>query len=178
MSKAAWVQDTLSLEATDPCRIVVLAEDSFTLAHAMERCGRVVAHLEGEVTFSVQPYRLSDLNDATLAHGASEVAALADILMFSVHGVDLSFDLQQWLGRVLERRTRRDGALAVIIVEPVASDEAVKAVLTHFHYVALRLGLEFLPVVPQQAGESGLAGRHAPLDPFREWGYAHWGLNE
>jgi hypothetical protein len=167
----------------DPCRIVVLAEDSIAGGHAMERCGRIVAQLEGEIAFAVQPYRFVELSDPASAHNASEVAARADVLVFAVHGAELSHDFQRWLDALLDRRTRSDGALALMIIGPIESHELVDVLVGRFHEVALRLGLEFLPLLPDALPEGASGARTSPVPPglpseFRDRGNTHWGLNE
>jgi len=182
MSGTTLVQETLSLESTDPCQILVLYEDAMAHDVAMEVCARLLAHFEEELAFAFSFWKFKDLDNPVSAHWAAKAVARADIILFSLPGHDLSPETMNWLDLCVQARTKVEGALAVMITEPHDMDLAVKALLSRLQFAAHRLRMDFLPLLPPSAG----AQLGTPVDSSPAWlnpvpeevGGNHWGLNE
>jgi len=176
------VQETLPLEGADPCQFVVLSEDSAAHESAMEVCGGVVARFDSELAFAFSFWRFKDLRDPATAHWAAEAVARADILLFSLQGPELSPETQMWLEACIQPRTKTEGALALMVTKLPGANPSIEALLYRMQYVANRLRMDFLPLVPLPEGASFGTSMNWPaalLNQAREEpGSNHWGLNE
>jgi hypothetical protein len=182
MSTATLVQETLSLEGTNPCHFLVLYEDAVAHDLAMEVCGGVMARFGAELAFAFSFWKVKDLNDPVSAHWAAEAVARADIILFSLPAHDLTPETSQWLDACVQTRTKAEGALALIVTEPPVTGLAVGALLSRLQFVAHRLRMDFLPLLPplpDTSIEASAAPWPAKLNEFQEEpGSNHWGLNE
>jgi len=176
------VQEILPLEGANPCQFVVLAEDPAAHEFAMEVCGGVLANFDAELAFAFSFWNFKDLGDPASAHWAAEAVARADILLFSLQGPDLTPETLNWLETCVQPRTKTEGALALIVAGSPSTNLTLEALLYRMQYVANRLRMDFLPLVPLPAGmTSGTATDFSPelLNQAREeTGSNHWGLNE
>jgi len=176
------VQETLPLEGVNPCHILVMYEDAAAHDLAMGVCGGVMARFEAELAFAFSFWKVKDLNDPVSAHWATEAVARADIMLFSLLAHDLTPEINQWLDACVRVRTKAEGALAVIITKAPDAGLAVRALLSRLQFVAYRLRMDFLPLLPSLP-DPGIGASAAPwpagLDEFQdEPGGNHWGLNE
>jgi hypothetical protein len=182
MSGTMLVQETLSLESTDPCQILVLYEDAVAHGVAMEVCARLLAHFESELAFAFSFWKFKDLDDPVSAHWAAKAVARADVMLFSLPGRDLSPETMNWLELCVPARTKTEGALAVMVTEHHDMDLVVEALISRLQFAAHRLRMDFLPLLPPAAGArfGTLANPSAAwLNEVREEaGSSHWGLNE
>jgi hypothetical protein len=182
MSGTTLVQETLSLESTDPCQILVLYEDAVAHDVAMEVCARLLAHFESELAFAFSFWKFKDLDDPVSAHWAAKAVARADVMLFSLPGHDLSPDTMNWLELCVQARTKPEGALAVMVTEHHGMDLVIEALLSRLQFAAQRLRMDFLPLLPPDA----VARFETPANPPLAWldenrenaGSSHWGLNE
>jgi hypothetical protein len=182
MSGTTLVQDTFSLEGTDPCQILVLYEDAAAHDVAMEVCGRLLAHFESELAFAFSFWKFKDLDNPVAAHWAAKAVARADVMLFSLPGRDLSLETMNWLEMCVQGRTKAEGALAVMVTEHHEMDLAVEALLSRLQFAAHRLRMDFLPLLPPVAAARLEASAEPPpvwMNEVREEaGSSHWGLNE
>jgi hypothetical protein len=182
MSEATSVQETLPLEGANPCQFLVLYEDAVAHDLAMEICGGVMARFEAELAFAFSFWKVKDLNDPVLAHWAMEAVARADIILFSLPAHDLTPETSQWLDACVQARTKAEGALALIVTEPLVAGLAVGALLSRLQFAARRLQMDFLPLLPplpDTSIEDSRAPWPARLNEFQEEpGSNHRGLNE
>jgi hypothetical protein len=179
MSGTTLAQETLSLESAGECQFLVLYEDDVARDVAMKVCGRVLARFETELAFAFSFWKFKDLDNPVSAHWAAEAVARADVMLFSMPGHDLSPETMNWLEMCVQARTKAEGALAVMITEPHDMDLVVEALLSRLQFAAHRLRMDFLPLLPPDAGARFGQPVNPRLDKAREDpGSSHWGLNE
>ena len=181
MSASTSVQETLPLEGANPCHFFVMYEDASAHDQAMEVCGGIMGRFGHELAFAFSFWKFKDLEDPAMAHWAAEAVARADIILFSLPARDLSQQLASWLETCARVRTKANGALAVAIMEPHDQILVMETLLTRLQFIAKRMRMDFLPLLPLTAG----AGHEKPADSFANWlsedreeTGSHWGLNE
>jgi hypothetical protein len=175
-----------SIDSAEVCQTVVLAEDSTAHVSAMELCDRLQKQLGNELQFNFHTCRFKELSDPIRARMTAEAVARADILLISTHGSDLSAPVQQWLELCFGLRQDSEGALALLLVEPIDASAAIGELIGRLQKASSRLRMDFLPLVPQSVEQliRALPGQqpqsispalkathpHRPSD--------HWGINE
>jgi hypothetical protein len=161
---------------------MVVFEDAVAHDLAMEVCGEVMNRLETELAFTFSFWKLNDLNDPASAGNAAEAVAAADILLFSLPGHELVSEAMNWLEVCAPARTKREGALALIIAGRPGPALAVEALVFQMHFAAHRLRMDFLPLLSPSPGQGPEFSAELPAvrpDTLREGnGGNHWGLNE
>jgi hypothetical protein len=170
-------------EMSDTCKIVVLGEDTLTHDKAMGICSRLTAQFSQELCFSVHYWKFNELPQPASNRRAAKAVAEADILVIATHGDDLEPGISEWLERCATQRRERDGALGVLLVEPISPSSSIGVLLSRLECVAARLHLDFLPLLPVQRTMEDLNERantvtsllKEMLDPPPS---SHWGLNE
>jgi len=176
------VQETLPLEGANPCQFAVLAEDPVAHESAMEICGGVLARFDAELAFAFSFWKFKDLSDPASAHWAAEAVARADILLVSMQSAALTPEALNWLESCVQQRTKTEGALALMVAGSPGTNLTLEALLYRMQYVANRLRMDFLPLVPLPAGMN--IGTSTDLSAAllnlarEETGSNHWGLNE
>jgi hypothetical protein len=182
VSAATSVQETLPLEEVIPCNFLVVYEDAATHDLAMKVCDGVTAGFKGELPFAFSFWKLNDLSQPVSAHWATEAVTRADIMLFSLSGRDLTPETSQWLDTCVLARTKAEGALALVVTEPQDAGPAVGALLSRLQFVAHRLRMDFLPLLPALTARNiGTAAVRLPARLNESWeepGSNHWGLNE
>ena len=179
MSGTTLAQETLSLESAGGCQFLVLYEDDVARDVAMKVCGRLLARFDAELAFAFSFWKFKDLDDPVSAHWAAEAVARADVILFSLPGRDLSPETMNWLDLCVQARTKAEGALAVMVTGPHDMDLVVEGLLSRLQFVAHRLRMDFLPLLPPVAGARFGTSANPWLDEVREDpGSSHWGLNE
>jgi hypothetical protein len=181
MSATMSVQEALPLEGADPCQFVVLSEDTVAHDSAMEVCGGVMARFEAELAFAFSFWEFKDLANPASAHWAAEAVARADIILFSLQGNDPDPGIINWLDACARVRTKMEGALAVIVTEP-RNPGLVETLLSRIQFIAQRLRMDFLPLVPSYP-DAGMEASTEQLSAVlyqagEDPGSNHWGLNE
>jgi hypothetical protein len=146
------VQETLSLEGANACHFVVLYEDAVAHDVATEVCGRLLAHFESDLAFAFSFWKFKDLDNPVTAHWAAEAVALADVILLSLPGRELSPEAMHWLDLCVQVRTKTEGALAVMVTEHHDKDLVVEALLSRLQFAAHRLQMDFLPLLSPSAG--------------------------
>jgi len=176
------MQGTLSLDGADPCQLVVLSENPVAHESAMEICSGVMARFEAELAFTFNYWKLKDLSDPVSAHWAEEAVARADILLFSLQSPELTPETLNWLESCIQLRTKSEGALALMVTKLPGTIPVFESLLYRMQYLANRLRMDFLPLIPLLAGMgiealTGLSSA-ARTRAGEEPGGNHWGLNE
>ena len=176
------MQETLSLEGTNPCQVLVLCEDALTHEAAMEVCGRLLACFETELAFVFSFWKFGDLDNPASAHWATEAVSRADVILLSLQGRDPAPKAMNWLDTCVQARTKAEGALAVMVTGPYDMGLVVEALLARMQFIAHRLRMDFLPLVPPlPAPGIGTSMDSLPAllhETLEEPGNNHWGLNE
>jgi hypothetical protein len=167
------------------CRVAVLCEDAVTREKAVEVCEHLAAQFEDEMLFAISYWKLAELTGAPSARRAADAAADADIIVFFTHGDDLTHPARNWFDLCAAQRRKREGALGVLLVEPLSPTASVGVLLSRLEYVAARLHVDFLPLLPSSNGSLDGVDERATaitsllkeiLDPPQA--PSHWGLNE
>ena len=182
MSAATSLQETLPLEGANPCHFLVMYEDAVAHDLAMEVLGGVMARFAAELAFAFSFWKVKDLSDPASAHWAAEAVARADIMLLSLPAHDLTPETSRWLEACVLARTKAEGAFAVIITKAPGASLAVRTLLSRLQFVAHRLRMDFLPLLPplpEASVEATAAQWPSGLNETREEpGSNHWGLNE
>jgi len=174
------VGNTAFVRATHACRMLVLYEDTASHERAMEAAYRLAAQFEDEVAFAVTSCAFRDLPNSPAGTKASEAAALADVLMVATHG-HLNSVVDEWLQGRLARRKGREGALVLMLIEPIDAGAPILSLMARCNHAAATAKMDFLPMLPHSAEEmlariSQSAALYRP--PMQEMPPSHWGLNE
>ena len=181
MNTTMSAQETLPLDETNPCRLVLLSEGLATHAAALEVGQRILSRFDAELDFDLGIWTFSDLENLVSAHHAAEALARADILVLSVSGHDLAAEASKWLESVAGRRCKSTGALALTVgPSPNPDPFALRALVLRVSYLAIRLRMDFLPLLPPETDPG--TGWVEPLALQKaareESDNNHWGLNE
>lgn len=175
------IATTASVESESACRLLVIYEDDAAHERAMEAAQHLSLQFKDEVTFAVASCAFPDLARHDSAAGAFEAAALADVLVVATHG-RLSAEAGDWLESSLARRKGREGALVLLLVEPVDPTAPILSLLARWNRAAANLKMDFLPLLPRSAEEllARMPSPSATLPQSRghEKPPSHWGLNE
>lgn len=182
MNGTTLVQESLSLEGANPCQLLVLYEDAAAHDAAMEVCERLLARFGAELAFAFSFWTFKDLAAPASAHWAAEAVNRADVIVLSLQGRDPAPEAVNWLDACARARTKMEGALAVIVTGPVGAGLMIEALLSRMRFIAHRLRMDFLPLVPSLPDASMEVppdSLPAALGQVRvESGGSHWGLNE
>jgi hypothetical protein len=182
MNGTTLVQESLSLEGANPCQLLVLYEDASAHDAAMEVCERLLAHFGADLAFAFSFWTFKDLATPASAHWAAEAVSRADVILLALEGRDPAPEAVNWLDACARARTKMNGALAVIVTGPRNPGLVIEVFLSRMRFIAHRLRMDFLPLVPAAPNP----GREARPEPFpmalsharEESGGSHWGLNE
>lgn len=185
MNAAATVGDTefASPDILEPCSFVVLCDDPESRNAAMEICERLTTQFDGDLLFTFRCWKLKDFNSPALSEQITASLANADVIIFSTRGEDLPYPVRRCLEICPEQRTKEDGALGLLLVEPTSPTAAVGTVLSRLEYAAARLRMDFLPMLSAASGtfddlEHRTSAVTSLLKGILEQPPSHWGLNE
>jgi len=182
MNGTNLVQETLSLEGANPCQLLVLYEDAVAHDLALAVCERLLTRFGSELAFAFSFWKFKDLDAPATAHWAAEAVARADVILFSLQGRDPAPAAVNWLDTCARARTKMEGALAVLVTGPRNAGLVIEALLARMRFIALRLRMDFLPLVPPSpdaGAETNLGSMPVALEQVGERaGLNHWGLNE
>ncbi len=175
-------QETLSLEGANPCQLLVLYEDAVAHDLAVAVCERLLARFGAELAFAFSFWKFKDLDAPASAHWAAEAVARADVILFSLQGRDPAPEAVNWLDACARARTKMEGALAVLVTGPGSVGLVIEALLSRMQFIARRLRMDFLPLVPpfpDTRAETAPGPMPVAQEQARERpGLNHWGLNE
>jgi len=182
MNGSTLVQETLSLEGADPCQFLVLYEDAVAHDLALAVCEQLLTRFGSELAFAFSFWKFKDLDAPASAQWAAEAVARADVILFSLQARDPAPAAVNWLDTCARARTKMEGALAVLVTGPRNAGLVIEALLSRMQFIARRLRMDFLPLVPPSPD----AATETPPQPFlmvpeqapERVGLDHWGLNE
>ncbi len=182
MNGTNLVQKTLLLEGANPCQFLVLYEDAAAHDLALAVCERLLTRFGAELAFAFSFWKFKDLDAPATAHWAAEAVARADVILFSLQGRDPAPAAVNWLDTCARARTKMEGALGVLVTEPRNAGLVIEALLARMRFLALRLRMDFLPLVPPSP-DTRVETPPEPLPVVPEQaregvGLNHWGLNE
>ncbi len=126
-----------------PCRVVIFYEDAAARQNAFDRCEQLRREFSGDVSFELDWWRMSTLTSPVLAQLAEEAVADADVVIFSFETANLPEDIHQWLETWQSPRSKADGAMAIIVNEPI-DPCARDTVFLPLQTAAAKRGLDFL----------------------------------
>jgi hypothetical protein len=182
MTSSTLATDDSSLEGLDPCKILLLYEDSAALNKGLQLCQRLTSRFEMQLPFQISQVSFDQLNLDPAADQSITEAAETDILLVCTQDRDLPAWVSDWLSRCARSRTKDQGAFALLVL--ASSDESMPAevLLDQGWRAAERLRMDYMPFL------SRMEFREAPVDAppmpvpgsndYQNGGYTHWGLNE
>ena len=185
MNAAATIGNTdfFSSELPESCTVVVLYDDAESHRAAMEICERTVSQFVGEVRFAFHCWRLKEFASALFSDKVTGTIADADVIIFATHGEDLPYPVRRCLEICQDQRTKTDGAIGLLLVEPISPSAAIGTLLSRLEYGAARMRMDFLPMFGSADGiwadwEHKAKALMSPLKGSWEQPPSHWGLNE
>jgi hypothetical protein len=177
--------NTAGVDAGEACQMVVVYEDLAAHERAMEMGGRLTAQFGDEPAFAFSSWNFKDLADPAFAAQSVETAARADVIIISTHGNELPSAVGAWLESCARARIGTEGALALLLAEPFSLSAGSGAVVTRLEHTARRLGMDYLPLLPEPAEQliKSLQAQASLLassanETLDLPGSDHWGLNE
>lgn len=178
---ASIENEPASAWTVNACRILILCEDFAAYERAVEVCRRIQTRFVDEFDFDFNCWNFWELADADCARLATDAASFADIIMVSLHRAQPSPALDAWLDAFPGTRIRADGALVFVLME-FADPESVREIASRLEQWALRLNMDFVPLVSSVSKmftrmDRWLGTEIQPGIPERR-NYDHWGLNE
>jgi hypothetical protein len=166
------------------CQVLILSEDFAAYSRAVQVCRRILDQSDVDRDFDFRCWNFVELASPECFHAASKYAGMADIVMLSTHTTILPIFVNEWLDTLHTVRFRTDGALVLILNKP-ASQPHVDALSARLENLALRLVMDFVPLLP---ASSDSAWRSQPsenwamisgqVDLADSENPEHWGLNE
>jgi len=165
--------------------MVVVYEDGVAHDCAMEMGNRLAAQFGEEPTFVFNSWNFKQLAEPETAGEAVEAASRADVIIISTHGNELPWAVGAWLESCVKVRSGPEGALALLLAEPLSLSTASGTVVARLELTARRMRMDFLPLMPAQAEEliKTLQERaNIVTTTMKEMldqpAADHWGLNE
>ena len=153
-------QSAASFEEFKPaCQVLILHEDFPSYSRAVEVCRRVMERFANELDFSIKCWNFIELADPNCARHAAKTAGIADIILFSVKSAPLPAEIDRWLNSLLATRSRKEGALALVLNHIEVMPSAREELAVRLEKQASRLGMDFLLL---QSGDEAVL-----LDPSR-----------
>ena len=175
----------MSAEPAKTCQILILSEDFPAYEQAVSICRRILSQFSNELDFTFNCWNFTELADAQCARSATRCAANADIVLISMHGVELPANLDQWLGFFPEQKSRADGALVLVPNGQTGEPEMIHKLLSRLRLAAEQMGKDFVSLLPAVTAPADVdfMADNLPLAAIRRrsWAsrnYDHWGLNE
>src|SRR5258705_9250173 len=130
-------------------------------------------------------WKLKSLGEPELARRASEAAARAEVVIFCTHGGALPPGVESWLQKSIKSRTRRDGALVLVLAEPFNAASTSGRLVSSLHAAAQEAHMDFLPLLPHSGRQprNSLPGSRSRRTSggrvvIDQPPPSHWGINE
>jgi len=130
--------------STDTCKVMVLYENLLARQKAAETCNQMMEQLEAKRAFEFDWWPFHCLNTPVLAQFAEEAAAVADIIVFSLHGEEFSKEVVNWLENWPARRTNASGLLVLLATWAADSPSLMDTPALQLENVAHRHGMDFM----------------------------------
>lgn len=167
------------------CQVLILSEDFTAYNRAVQVCRRIIDQMGQHLDFDFRCWNFSELPDPACAHAATKYAAVADMIVVSTQVAALPPAMKSWLDTLHQARVRPVGVLALVLNKPARQAEVDKLV-RHMDDLALRLAMDFLPLLPPENEQTAwqpqnlenwdLTMGRPETEPKRN--VDHWGLNE
>ncbi|MDB6111358.1 MAG: hypothetical protein JWR69_3108 [Pedosphaera sp.] len=148
------------------CRAVIAhEEDASSGERVRELCRALEVELGAQSHFEFGCWDFGQLGDSQQLHAAAEQAADADLILFSFHaGIELPRPVQEWIEAGLARRSKRGGAVALLIGPAQVPGESGWSSDSYLRYLAERAEMEFWASTPCETSEP----MPASVDVFME----------
>lgn len=134
--------------AHEQCEMAIVYADETARERAIQLCGRLAARFRMDPKFEFSWWNVRYLKDPQIAELAAQVAARADLLLFSSSGGEPQRELKNWIRSWLPRR-RGQGALVAWV------NRSGKAKTTQLELyledVAEQGEMDFLPLIAPAA---------------------------
>lgn len=147
----------------DACRVATIYQDGAAISQVLTVFRRLGGNFHDELDFIFASWGFDELHHSGLSNAATEAASQADILVFATHGA-LPGEARAWLENLVKRRRNREGALVLLVAEPVDVTAQIMALLMLLEDVALRAGMDFLPLFPSAAEGSFINVAERPVE--------------
>lgn len=148
-------------------RVVVVYENAATREQALSFCEHLARESIVGAPLDPRWFSFASLaNEPQYASEAAEVAATADVIVFSFTSAgDFPEELKAWIERALGKRTKREGALAGLVIDrPRDAIEGACVKEIYLRHAAHRAWMDYL------SQENPTTGRAIPdsIDSFNE----------
>src|SRR6266478_2239395 len=178
------------LDSKPTLNVVIAYEDFVTGKHAKGTYDFLVEHLGHEFQFMNQMWKFDVLSIPKLREMAAKDAAMADIIIISSHGRELSQEVKSWIETWLAEKGNLM-ALVALFTGSTCDPSATVAVRDYLEGVARRGRLEFFaqpdewpgkrngePFLLSRSSEAGKALSTLAGAVERDISYPRWGINE
>lgn len=178
------------LDAKPTLNVVIAYEDFETGKHAKSTYDFLVEHLGHEFQFLNQMWKFDVLSIPKLRDMAAKDAAMADIIIISSHGRELSQEVKSWIEMWLAEKGN-PMALVALFTGSSTDPRETAAVRDYLDGVARRGRLEFFAQPDEWPGKKGgepfLFNRSSEVGKAlstlagvveRDVSYPRWGINE
>lgn len=133
----------------EQCEMAILYDDDSARDRAMHLCKRLDLQFRKDPQFDFSWWNIRYLKDPQVAELAAQVAARADLLLFSTTRGKPPAELKKWIGEWLPRRRGHGGALVTWVNR---SSEATATQLELFLKDVARKGeMDYLPLIDPAA---------------------------
>lgn len=135
--------------ALEQCQMAIVYDDDSARERAMHLCNRLAKQFRKDPKFDFSWWNIRFLEDPQVAELAAQVAARADLLLFSSSRSEPPLELKKWINAWLPRRRGHGGALVTWV------NRSAQAVATQLELylegVAQQGQMDFLPLIDPAA---------------------------
>jgi hypothetical protein len=182
MTLSTLETDDASLEGLDPCKILLVYEDSAALNKGLQLCQKLTSRFETQLPFEISQLSFDQLILDPAADQSITTAAETDILLVCTQDRDLPAVVSDWLSRCARSRTKDQGAFALLVLASSGESMPAEVLLDQGWQAAERLRMDYMPFLSRmEFRESPVVSPTLPVpgsDDYQNGGYMHWGLNE
>ena len=135
--------------ASEQCRMAIVYDDESARERAMHLCDRLATQFRKDPQFDFSWWNIRYLKDPQVSELAAQVAARADLLLFSSSRAEPPAELKKWIKAWLPRRRGHGGALVTWV------NRSAQAVATQLELylkdVAQEGEMDYLPLIDPAA---------------------------
>ena len=172
-------------EVPQGCQVLILSEDFTAYSRSAQVCRRIMDQMGRHMDFDFRCWTFPELAEPECAHTATNYAASADMIVISPQSASLPKVLNEWLDALHLARFRPIGLLVLVLNQPAPQPE-IDRLLSRMENVALRLVMDFMPLLPPTVEKTSWQPQslehwemrlgRPDAEPTRY--VDHWGLNE